>query len=399
MNQLQGILTEENVREVQQRLEHLATSKERFGSPPEPHTEPDSGNISGMSSRDMSRNTSAILDSLETSPNKFTPMMQLIKECDPNPIHDHDASVSISQCTPNPIHDPAREKVSEKMDNLTKDDTKLMHGLAGTEQTQCPVQITILGDNTEDHVKTPLSSDSGHHLSVSRPRKYSNSSSTSEEYNTAPSSPVLAISRSMSIESTEEMHVRIEVTLPATEKKYEVRTKTSSSKNNLQINITFQQSSQRSRQRSFSSPSSTPNSPIPTKKTIKPQLSLDKDSPVTSPTETQEGYTKQRQKNYLIEHILQRNMVEFVKSTDLVHLNPHLFACGLLSKKDIEDLNGIKTSRGKNNFFYMLLLNTKGMDAYENMFQCLKEEKEHKGHEGLVKIITSGLRQVEKDEL
>ena len=86
-------------------------------------------------------------------------------------------------------------------------------------------------------------------------------------------------------------------------------------------------------------------------------------------------------------------MEEFVKSTDLEALYVHLFAAELITRKDWEELKATNTSQNRKLFFYMILLGTKGPDAYKRFFDCLKREREHLGHADLVRIIEEGLRQ------
>lgn len=96
-------------------------------------------------------------------------------------------------------------------------------------------------------------------------------------------------------------------------------------------------------------------------------------------------------RNQLIASIIQKNMVQFVSSTDIDILSSHLFAEQLLSSKDVEELNGIKSVRGRNNFLYMLLLPNKGVNAYQKFFHCLRAETHHCGHIDLAMIINSEL--------
>lgn len=81
-----------------------------------------------------------------------------------------------------------------------------------------------------------------------------------------------------------------------------------------------------------------------------------------------------------------------MKSTDLGALYTHLISAELISGQDLEELEAkTVTCRGKNIFFYMVLLDKKGPDAYKRLFDCLKKEHEHLGHKDLVRIIERGL--------
>ena len=173
----------------------------------------------------------------------------------------------------------------------------------------------------------------------------------------------------------------------------------------LQLNFNFlghgsPNSSKSSRTRS-SSTSSTPTSPnLSNKKKLTDiSKSLEEESPRASPDLTKKHRNPRRHRNDLIARIVRKNMVEFVHTTNFDTLSTHLYQVELLSHVDMVELEGIKSSIGKKNFFYMLLLDTKGVDAYNKLFECLRNETHHCGHRDLVSIIESGLRQSDRDAL
>lgn len=275
-----------------------------------------------------------------------------------------------------------------------------------------PVLIKVEETDSDATVETkfmkPSFSESNQLLSI--PRKFSTGSATSEEYETPSTTPT--ISRKISVESSaspstapQAVHIRVEIHLPASNEKITVNTSAIIHKKlkQLQLNFFFTPTSsrhspiQRSNSTSSSS-SSTPNSPNVLNKKLIPSKSLDEQSPPSSPypiqNDDREGEKiRRRSRNNLISGIVRKNVVEFVDSTDIESLCPHLYANELLSHKDMQELDGIKSVRGKKNFLYLLLLDTKGVNAYQKLFDGLKNETQHCGHRDLVKIIESGLDQ------
>lgn len=271
------------------------------------------------------------------------------------------------------------------------------------------VKITIEGESLEESTEHELAtknlasgSDSSRHLGISNlSRKNSDASSNSDDYITAPSSPVLKISRDLPIQTSssssdvaQEVRVSVDINFPASNEKFTVHTTAmihNKLKQQLQLIFFLSPASARSphghRPRSYSSPSSTPSSPnLPKKKRLHVPTKYYENSPeMLHPIIDHD--TSRRERNELIARIVKRNMVEFVNSTDFDSLSTHLYGVDLLSHKDMDDLAGIKGNRGKNCYFYMLLLDTKGQDAYQKLFDCLKSENEHCGHKDLVHII------------
>ena len=90
--------------------------------------------------------------------------------------------------------------------------------------------------------------------------------------------------------------------------------------------------------------------------------------------------------------------MEFVCTTDFDTLSTHLYQENLLSHTDMVEFESIKSTRGKKNFLYMLLLDTKGANAYQTLYDCLRKAEEHCGHKDLVRIIDRGLREMNHDD-
>jgi hypothetical protein len=266
-----------------------------------------------------------------------------------------------------------------------------------------------------------------HHLNVTHPtRKTSTGSATSEKYETPPMSPNDLTSQTIPVESSssssstpQEVRIKIEMDHPALNEVVRVDTSTVVSRKLRQLQLNF-----------YFMPTQSPPSSSPTtqhdvqKKRLKlpsksfdgklPQrnrkmlstksTSLDETPIMNSPKETlprspclhslfKSDRNRRRHRNSRIASIIKPNMVEFVDSTDIDSLCPYLFAKDLLSCKDVEDLQGIKSVRGKKNFFYLLILPSKGVDAYQKLLDCLREDTAHSGHSDLVKIIDCGLKQ------
>ena len=96
---------------------------------------------------------------------------------------------------------------------------------------------------------------------------------------------------------------------------------------------------------------------------------------------------------------VRENIREFLRSTDLESLKCHLCEKGILSHRDIESIECMNSSRKKNEFFYMHILDTKGLNVYQKLFDCLKEEQQHSGHRDLVAIIERDLQQAYEYDL
>ena len=297
--------------------------------------------------------------------------------------------------------------------DLSIDNSTSLQSITESENLLSPVTITIDEEKDVSGEVTKVSYQLNDYDYLSVQRKHSTASmcsslssvgsATSEEFTTAPTSP---ISRQASVESAkspnsspEEVKVRVEINFPAS-KESSVMINTKMNKKakqfDLKLNIFLTPNTSESspRRRSYSSPTSAPNSPILSSKKLLPSTSLDRETPPSSPI----LFPDKRKKHDRIANIIRKNMEEFVRSTDLESLCTHLYTEELLSHSDMESIEGMKNSRAKKNYFYMLLLNTKGVGAYQKLFDCLKAEQHHSGHRDLVAIIDSGLQQANEDE-
>lgn len=270
--------------------------------------------------------------------------------------------------------------------------------------TSDTVQINVVDEDTDESSDLkPEREPSVHHLDISLPptRKDSTGSCAStNDYKTPPTSPIFTVTKNIPInapsssspaEEPEKISVTVEINfLSSGGDKVKVNVAKLHQKllGQLQLNFFFTPNSPPPRSRSHSSPTSTPNSPILSSKKSR---SVDIETPPASPSPTPISRDGHRQRNDLIAGIVRKNMVEFVDSTDFESLAAHLYQENILSHKDMEVFEGIKSPRGKNNYFYMLLLDTKGVNAYQKLYDCLKKETHHIGHKDLVRTIKCGL--------
>ncbi len=244
--------------------------------------------------------------------------------------------------------------------------------------------------------------------SNSQSRRDSNCSASSDVsdgtvYHTAPSTPY-SISRSMSLESSsstvpsptlKDTHIKMEVNVQPSTKMLTVSATAEIDKEfkllKLSLDIYTTSSLKNIRKRS-------PSSPVTLSRDF-PIITKDGDrhsrthSPAVSPSLPKKQWQELRTRNRTIERVVRKNIVEFVKSTHLEALTPHLFSTDLISRDDYDEMQGMNGRKSKNNYFYMLLLCSKGADAYTHFYECLKGESEHRGHRDLVKIIKLGLQE------
>lgn len=278
-------------------------------------------------------------------------------------------------------------------------------------QTSSPI-ITFEEPTTDkvDSTRKPSFSESSHHLNVEAFQVSRKSSTSSEEYKTPPTS----LSRSMSVESSasssstpQEVRFKVQINFPASKEVMTVNTSAMVHKKlrHLQLNVSITPNPSRHSpiERCCYLPSSSPN----INRKLISSKSVDKESPKNLQNKKSKSFdeespscivlktdkSRRRFKNNLIASIVRRNMVEFVDSTDIDTLSPHLYAKQLLSHNDMVELRSIPSDRGKKNFLYMLLLHSKGVDAYQKLYDSLKEATQHSGHIDLVKIIDSELKQ------
>ena len=85
---------------------------------------------------------------------------------------------------------------------------------------------------------------------------------------------------------------------------------------------------------------------------------------------------------------LEKNAQQFINDTDWDYLVPQLVPKKLVDVAAREYLlSDVITNQKKGNFFYLKALPTKGVRAYSLFRQCLANEKQHSGHESLLRIL------------
>ena len=85
---------------------------------------------------------------------------------------------------------------------------------------------------------------------------------------------------------------------------------------------------------------------------------------------------------------VQDNLPDFIKYTDWKFLVPYLTSKRLIDDDSAEFLlSDTRMRQEKGVYFYYLVLPHKGHDAYSRFYECLKNEKEHLGHESLLKCL------------
>ncbi len=83
------------------------------------------------------------------------------------------------------------------------------------------------------------------------------------------------------------------------------------------------------------------------------------------------------------------NLPDFVRYTDWSSITPYLVAKRLLTIDDRQKLMNVPSHTEKGNCFYLDMLPTKGDDAYCRLYECIKDEPGHSGHDDLIKILDS----------
>ena len=326
---------------------------------------------SGVGSRDLSRSLS--IASLEPTPENFDPLQSINEDVQQQ-------------------QQPSSAPLEHTLSKLVK-------------EMACPVKITLHEEATTDFKEPERNKraaiESSNLLSVIPTRKHSACSSTaSDEFHTpptTPTSPVLLISRSVSVDSTSSSSftsqetMKVEVQSPDTNQWIRIKAKGLKVKN-LHVNIYLQAHAHSGPSPSFAS---LPNSPsLPSSAT---RTGINRDLPTHTTCEEPPSTSQQcscvgQRRDNPIADIIRRHLLDFYDSTDLESLYPCLYKAGLISKKDWEDLQGLTNSRARMNFLYIHLLSSKGPWAYEALFECLREEQEHVGHQYLVRILERELR-------
>ena len=93
----------------------------------------------------------------------------------------------------------------------------------------------------------------------------------------------------------------------------------------------------------------------------------------------------------LIADMIQSSIVLFIKCTDLDHLSQYLSSAGVLSEKDLQDLQKFPQRSARVRFFYFCLLSKKDVGVYKKLLLCLKEDKDHGMHQELASVIENGI--------
>ena len=91
-----------------------------------------------------------------------------------------------------------------------------------------------------------------------------------------------------------------------------------------------------------------------------------------------DGWPPQLKENYKI----------ILQNLNLNALLPHLVQNHLLTQKECQEIDRDKdVPLRQNHYFLLYVLPQKGRDAFTVFMKCLKAEKEHLGHQDLVKIL------------
>ena len=85
---------------------------------------------------------------------------------------------------------------------------------------------------------------------------------------------------------------------------------------------------------------------------------------------------------------MKHNLPKFIAQTKWEYLVPYLVATDLSDSATTDYLlNEHKSHQEKGVHFYLRVLPSKGPDAYTRFHRCLCDEKEHLGHQSLLKIL------------
>lgn len=68
-------------------------------------------------------------------------------------------------------------------------------------------------------------------------------------------------------------------------------------------------------------------------------------------------------------------------------LATHLIEKGLLTSGEYEELNSRSTNWKQNKYFVLDVLPKKGKEGFKRFLECLKDEKEHLGHQDLFHLL------------
>ena len=84
---------------------------------------------------------------------------------------------------------------------------------------------------------------------------------------------------------------------------------------------------------------------------------------------------------------MKHKLPKFIALTNWKFLLPHLVSVDLSDIATTDYLlNENRTDHDKGVHFYLRVLPSKGPDAYTRFHRCLRDEKEHLGHQSLLQI-------------
>ena len=80
---------------------------------------------------------------------------------------------------------------------------------------------------------------------------------------------------------------------------------------------------------------------------------------------------------------------DIVQTLNMEMLTPHLLQNGLLAPSEYQELDALGTSWKQAKYFLLIVLPTKGEGGFKRFLKCLKEEREHSGHQDLFRHLES----------
>lgn len=80
---------------------------------------------------------------------------------------------------------------------------------------------------------------------------------------------------------------------------------------------------------------------------------------------------------------------DIIQSLNMEMLTPHLLQNDLLAPPEYQQLDALGTSWKQAKYFLLNVLPTKGQDGFKRFMKCLKEEKEHSGHQDIFRRLES----------
>lgn len=80
---------------------------------------------------------------------------------------------------------------------------------------------------------------------------------------------------------------------------------------------------------------------------------------------------------------------DIIQSLNMEMLTPHLLQNNLLAIPEYQQLDAQGTPWKQSEYFVLRVLPTKGEEGFKRFLNCLKEEKEHSGHQDLFRLLKS----------